>query len=176
MTKITLMLLLGASIVSAGELDINKQVKKDVEVKPKLLYFNSLDGSQKVDKFGSSNKSEFARYENSTLLIENNDPQKKANVCGKWLKIPEGKKILFSVLVKAENVTSKQIKFGLMINDSKGKRKWPSARIGTGTFGWRKVSFSTVVPLGVNRCLLFYGLQSGTGKVYFKDIKVVIIE
>jgi cell division protein FtsB len=217
MTKIALLLLLGASIVSADELNVNKQLNKDVEVKQKLLikqqeknrkikqeitvltetvnritgiekdkgqkqsmnkllYFNPLDGSHKIDKFGSSNKSQFAKYENSTLLIENNDPKKKANVCGKWLKVPEGKKILFSVFIKAENVTGKQIKFGLMIDNSKGEHNWPSARIGVGTFDWYKVSFSTVVPFGVNRCLLFYGLESGTGKVYFKDIKVEIIE
>lgn len=217
MTKIAFLLLLGASIVSADELEVNKELAKNVEVKQKLLrkqreknkklkqkiavltetenritttkkdkvqkksirkllYFNPLDGSRKIDKFGSSNKAAFAKYENSTLLIENNDPKSRKNICGKWLAVPEGKKISFSVLVKAENVNGAQIKFGLMINNSKGKQNWPSAKIGTGTFDWHKVSFSTEVPFGVDRCLLFYGLESGTGKVYFRDIKVEIIK
>ncbi len=218
MRKITILLLLGTSIVSANELDVNKQLKKDVKVKRnllieqqennsrlkqktaaltetadsiagikkgkvqqnirKLFYSNPLDGSQKIDKTAASSRLPFARYVDSTLLIENNDPKAGRNYCSKWLKkLPEGKKIIFSIWVKAENVKTKNIKFGIMIGKGKDKgNNWPSARIGSGSFDWNKVSFSTVVPFGVKSCLLFYGLQGGTGKVYFKDLKVEIIE
>jgi hypothetical protein len=217
MLKIIIVLLFGISIVSANELDVNKQLKKVVKTKQeqlfrkqkknrraqkeiavltktidkingiktnekqtikKILYFNPLDGSRKIEKYGSSSKLPFAKYVNSTLLIESCKPQtgKKRTVCGRWLKVPEGKTIVFSIWVKAENVTGTQIKFGLMISNGKGKYKWPAANVGAGSFDWYKVSFSTVIPFGAKRCLLMYGLEKGIGKVYFKDLKMEVID
>ena len=144
---------------------------KVVEAKSLVIYSDSFDGSKKIRKFGNSNKLNFAKFEKTALLIENKDPEEKHNLCGFWLNLPKSSKITFSVMVKAENVRgTDNIKFGLMIKDPQ-KTKWPAANIGKGTFDWHKVSFTIKRP-SKSRCLFFYGLQNGTGKVWFKNLKI----
>lgn len=90
-----------------------------------------------------------------------------------WLSgMKVGAKYRCECLMAAEDVKGcKHIKFGAMVGVPGQTTQWPAASVGAGTFQWRKVSFDYVFPSGASFCLL-YGIESGTGKVTVKDVKV----
>ncbi len=92
-----------------------------------------------------------------------------------------GEKIKVTALVKAEEI-SKPLKhyqggrLGLMITDSNGKRLWPAAQIGGGSFDWKEVSFTASVPVGIKGISVMLGLQGATGKILYRDLKIEVVE
>jgi len=98
----------------------------------------------------------------------------KRSVVHRWLgdKVRPGSKYRFECMMKAEDVKGcEHIKFGGFVGVTGGSTQWPSSSVGAGTFDWRKVSFDYLVPAG-GRFTLLYGIESGYGKVWVKDVKV----
>jgi endoglucanase len=54
------------------------------------------------------------------------------------------------------------------------RKLWPQATIGTGTFDWRRVAFTTRVPADATSATLALGLEQVAGKVWFDDVKIVV--
>lgn len=106
---------------------------------------------------------------------------KKTHCISIWLPIKKiaGRKLLCTVKVKGENISPAQgcntSKFNLMVKDTK-KVLWPDAAIGTGSFDWKEVKFSPDIPFDAQSCMLMLGLQGVTGKIYFRDLKISILE
>ena len=98
----------------------------------------------------------------------------KRSVVHRWLgdKVKPGSKYRFECMMKAEDVKGcENIKFGGFVGVTGGSTQWPSSPVGAGTFDWRKVSLDYLVPAG-GRLTLLYGIESGYGKVWVKDVKV----
>lgn len=101
----------------------------------------------------------------------------KRDVVMHWIgeKVKPGSTYRFECMMKAEDVKGcENIKFGGFVPVKGGSTKWPGASVGAGTFDWRKVSFDYLVPAGANFCLI-YGIESGHGKVWIKDVKVSLL-
>lgn len=114
-----------------------------------------------------------AAFETDSERLIEVPPGGKRNVVHRWIgeRVKPGSKYRFECLMKAEDVKGcEHVKFGGFVAVKGGKTQWPSASIGAGTFGWRRVSFDYLVPAGGNFCLV-YGIESGSGKVWVKDVK-----
>ena len=114
-----------------------------------------------------------ARFETGAgKLIDNTATGEKA-VTMRWLKgLKPGAKYRASCEMRCEDVKGcRDVKFGGYVPVQGGKTQWPAASVGTGTFGWRRVSFDYVLPSGERFCLI-YGLEAGTGKVWVRDVAV----
>jgi hypothetical protein len=80
--------------------------------------------------------------------------------------------------VKADNVTAKPapwngIKFMLVIDTPTGKR-WPQAPLDTGTFDWKRTSFTAKIPSDATSATLCLGLEQVTGKVWFDNVTLAV--
>lgn len=93
----------------------------------------------------------------------------------------KGKKLKLSINVKADKVSNPKkhylgIKFMLYLTIN-GKKLYPGAKGGGGTFNWKTLTFSYDVPFNVpDTALLHLGLQGVTGTVYYRDLKITAIE
>jgi hypothetical protein len=56
------------------------------------------------------------------------------------------------------------------------RKLWPQAAIGTGTFDWRRISFSLRVPTNATSATLVRGLEQVTGKVWFDDVRFAVVK
>jgi len=84
-----------------------------------------------------------------------------------------------SALVRAQEVSTRPnpwngVKFMLAI-EAPGGRSWPQATIETGTFDWRRPAFTTRIPPDATAVTLVLGLEEVTGKVWFDDLKLVVV-
>ena len=57
-----------------------------------------------------------------------------------------------------------------------GKTIWPEVMPQQGSFDWTEQRFRQEIPFGVKNVVLVLGLQGATGTVYFKDLKVEVLE
>ena len=95
--------------------------------------------------------------------------------------VPEGCTLRLSVKIKAEKVLRYAplghtgTKFMLMVTKD-GKATWPDAPSQQGSFDWTEQSFQPDIPFGVKQVHLVLGLQGASGTVYFKDLKVEVLE
>jgi endoglucanase len=83
-----------------------------------------------------------------------------------------------TAMVKAEHVSVKPnawngIKFMLPLESPAG-RLWPQAEIGTGSFDWKRVAFTTRIPATATKASLLLGLEEVGGKVWFDNVKIVV--
>jgi endoglucanase len=82
------------------------------------------------------------------------------------------------VMIKATNVAQRPqswngIKFMTPIEAPSGKT-WPQAALDTGSFDWKKVSFSIRVPKDATNMSLVLGLEAVSGQVWFDDVRLVV--
>ena len=82
-------------------------------------------------------------------------------------------------VVRAEGVSDRPqpwngVKLMLPIT-SPGGTLYPQAKIGTGTFDWKPVSFIIRIPSDAATAILHLGLEEVTGKVWFDDIRVTVV-
>lgn len=95
--------------------------------------------------------------------------------------VPEGSTLRFSIKIKAEKVVRLKpisyigTKFMLMVTKD-GKTTWPEAMPQQGSFDWMEQSFVQDIPFGVKNVVLVIGLQGATGAVFFRDLKVEVLE
>ncbi|NOY81819.1 MAG: glycoside hydrolase family 5 protein [Kiritimatiellaeota bacterium] len=80
--------------------------------------------------------------------------------------------------VRAEGVTEKPeswngIKYMAPVV-APGKRSYPQAGIGVGSFGWRRVAFAVRIPENATDWRLYMGLEAVTGSVWFDDLRIVV--
>ncbi|MGC8989329.1 MAG: glycoside hydrolase family 5 protein [Verrucomicrobiia bacterium] len=85
-----------------------------------------------------------------------------------------------SAMAKAQNVTSKPkpwngVKCMLAI-ETPDRKLWPQAEIGTGTFDWHRISFTTRVPKDAASARLVLGLEQVKGKVWFDDVSIAAVK
>jgi hypothetical protein len=89
-----------------------------------------------------------------------------------WLKLAPGRTYRCEADVKCENlVGTRNLKFGAYAPVAGASPNWPSANVGAGTFDWTPVAFEYAVPHG-GGFMLSYGPGGGTGKVWFRNVKV----
>jgi endoglucanase len=86
--------------------------------------------------------------------------------------------LYFSAMIKAENVSEKPkpwngVKFMAPIVAPDDKQ-WPAAMLDTGSFDWKRCSFTARVPADATHMRLCLGLEAVTGKVWFDDVRVVV--
>ena len=87
--------------------------------------------------------------------------------------------IAVSARVKADEVSEPDQRWNgvkLMLHfetESKGK-EWPGANIDSGSFDWKTISFTTILPEDISAATLNLGLQDSTGTVCFDDIRMVV--
>ncbi|HEX3000146.1 MAG TPA: cellulase family glycosylhydrolase, partial [Armatimonadota bacterium] len=86
--------------------------------------------------------------------------------------------LYFSAMVRAENVSQKPqswngIKFMAPVVAPSGN-SWPQADIGTGSFAWKRVSFSLRVPQDATSLTLLLGLESVSGTAWFDDVRITV--
>lgn len=130
--------------------------------------------SGKLEKAPSAKEGRIVRFrfETESPKIIDNTETKKRTVIHRWLKLTSGKTYLFESMVKLEySKDMKNIKFGGFVPVNGGKTQWPACKIGAGSFDWRRCSFKYRIPYGARFCLI-YGVESGIGRVLFKDITV----
>ncbi len=101
----------------------------------------------------------------------------------RWLDLPEGETVLFSVMIRTENVTRNPPGnhwFGAVwkaMVQIDGKNTWPGAPATVGTTPWHRVSFKVDVPLGKKvSARIGLGLDSATGTVYYRDLTVRLLK
>ncbi len=84
-----------------------------------------------------------------------------------------------SAQVRAENVSSRPNPWNgikcMLALEMPDRKLWPQAEIGTGTFDWRQVSFTVRVPTNARSARLLLGLEQVTGRVWFDDVKFVVV-
>ena len=83
-----------------------------------------------------------------------------------------------SAMVRAEGVTKKPKPWnGVKVMApiiAEGGKSWPQARIGVGTFGWKRVVYPVRVPSDATHLSIILGLESVTGKAWFDNVQVVV--
>ena len=108
-------------------------------------------------------------------------PDGKMACIQRGFAVPEGSTIQLTVKMKAENVVRLKplahtgTKFMLMVTRD-GKTIWPEVMPQQGSFDWTEQRFRQEIPFGVKNVVLMLGLQGATGTVYFKDLKVEVLE
>lgn len=90
----------------------------------------------------------------------------------------KGMKLLFQCRIKAENVTRPLksylgIKYMLEYHSSTGDHYQNPENI-YGTFNWKTLSFTFVVPSDVQQSNIFLGIQGSIGTVWFDSVSVVV--
>ncbi len=109
---------------------------------------------------------------NAVKAIDNTATGERA-ITLHWLNgMKAGMKYRFACEIKCEDVKDcHDVKFGGFVPVQGGTTQWPAAHVGTGTFGWRHVSFDYILPSGASFAIV-YGLEAGTGKVWIRDVTV----
>lgn len=84
-----------------------------------------------------------------------------------------------SGMVRAENVTDRPqpwngIKMMLPVTCASGTL-YPQARVGTGTFDWKPLSFIVRIPSDATSAVLHLGLEEVSGRAWFDDVKVTVV-
>jgi hypothetical protein len=87
--------------------------------------------------------------------------------------------IRVSGMVRAENVTDRPqpwngIKMMLPITHP-GGTLYPQAKVGTGTFAWKRIGCIVRVPSDATSAVLHLGLEEVSGQVWFDDVRVVVV-
>jgi hypothetical protein len=90
-----------------------------------------------------------------------------------------GTRVRGTVQVRAENVSQKPnswngIKFMLVVKTPAGTQ-YPQAELDTGSFDWRRAGVMTRIPADAQSVLLVAGLEKVTGKVWFDDLRISLI-
>ncbi len=91
-----------------------------------------------------------------------------------------GKRLRFSVEVKAENIrpvgdTKTGGKF--MVSIPAGKETYyPQSNPATGTYDWKTYSFDFTIPTDAKSLNFALGLERGNGKILFRNLKVEILD
>lgn len=83
-------------------------------------------------------------------------------------------------MAKAEHVTNKPnpwngVKCMLAI-ETPSRKLWPQAEIGTGSFKWQRISFTTRIPMDAASAQLILGLERVKGKAWFDDIRITAVK
>lgn len=89
-----------------------------------------------------------------------------------------GRTIRGSAMVRAQEVSAKPnpwngIKLMLVLHGASGS-SYPQAPLDTGSFDWRRATFSTWVPLDVTNVSLVLGLENVSGKAWFDEVKLTV--
>jgi len=143
----------------------------------------TFDGSTPLTKFWSKVPA-WADYDNGALLINVTDSQAQTNT-RIYFPLPAsviaGKKLKVSVKFKAENITKPPqhylgSQFYLSCNRGGGKDFGKGITNSFGSWDWNAASFEVDVPFGIADANIIMGMQGVTGKIWFKNLKVEIIE
>jgi hypothetical protein len=113
------------------------------------------------------------------LKIENKAPATSMGAQEIALNGEKIKRITMSSWLKIENVkrgeqTWEMAKLQIIFFDEKGIQVggWPEVGSWEGTFDWKKVSRSFLVPRATRKIKITFGLLNSTGTVYFDDLRL----
>lgn len=102
---------------------------------------------------------------------------------GVWLDLPEGETILFSIMMKYQNVKRNDPKkhwtgavFKAMVKIEGEKTVWPG-RVQIGTSDWKQISFKVNVPLGKKaKALVQCAVEDSIGTALYKNLTVRVLK
>lgn len=159
-----------------------KTPPKEVKKKETVIWDFKMESREEY--YGNNGYPKFAENvkDGSISVLRIVGEEKKSNCLIKYFSTADfekikGRKITCMIMVKGENIEGKgAVKFMLMVGLPDKKTDWPDAQIGQGSFDWRSVSFSYDVPIDAKGIAMMIGLQGPTGTVYFKDLKVEVLE
>jgi len=154
--------------------EVNEQILWDFKLNSRQEYYGKNDFPEWATIVDDSGR--------KVLQIVNEDV--KSNHClvkyfsAEDFEKVKGKKLTLTISVKGENIGKSKGsgKFMLMVPMIDGKTEWPDAHIGKGTFDWSNISFTFNMPNTAKNAAMIIGLQDITGKILFKDMKIVISE
>lgn len=119
---------------------------------------------------------------NALWIAVDPDETKKDRRVGFRLPVGElaGSKLRCTIQAKGENISKPPVhwaggKFQLWVKTPE-KSYWPDAGIGGGTFDWKTLTFFYDVPFDATGIVLFIGLESVSGTICFRDLKVEVVE
>jgi len=89
----------------------------------------------------------------------------------------KGKRLLITTRVRGENISDKPlphngIKFMFPTLNAEGVKDYPQKPLPTGTFDWKDVSWTVVLPDNIVNAKLAIGLEKVSGTVWFDTIKI----
>lgn len=119
---------------------------------------------------------------NALCIVVGADEDKKDRRVGFPLPADQlgGMRLRCTVKAKGENISKPPVqwgggKFQLWVKTPE-KSYWPDAGIGGGTFDWRPLTFFYDVPFDATAITLFLGLEKVSGSIYFRDLRVEVVE
>ncbi len=157
------------------------------ETNKKVILEKKLANADEI--FGKRKPADFVNFAEGAMIINATPERVESNklttvlirFSPEQLKAISGKKIEVSADVKVENISSPQKhwyggKLSTAAKNSNGKTIYKGAKIGSGSSDWKSVKFSHEVPYGTKSFYLNLGILKCTGTIYFKNLKVVIID
>lgn len=176
-------LLTTALAAAAAVFQVGVTASDQTSPQPRVFFKTDFETADSLSCWNGSTRLEAGYHGGHSLAVENkhegSEPSRIASV-----QIPveamRGYLVRVTAMAKAENVTSKPnpwngVKCMLAI-ETPDRKLWPQAEIGTGTFDWQRVSFTTRVPMDATSARLVLGLEQVKGKVWFDDVSIVAVK
>jgi hypothetical protein len=144
-----------------------------------VLYQADFEGSTALKGWSGPGVLEPRGSEGKAVALETRAPASGAVITRQIsAEAMRGCRVQGSVQVRADHVGAKPnpwngIKFMLVIQGPTGT-SYPQAPLETGTFDWRRASFSTHIPADATNITIVLGLEQVTGKATFDDLKFLV--
>ncbi len=115
------------------------------------------------------------------LLVENDNPAGDNKI---YIRLPsekiKGERIAISASVRGVGLSEKPkpwngVKLMLEYELDDGKKDYPAARFGTGTFDWTNGNFIVKLPANLKTASIVVGVELVSGKAGFDDLQVKIL-
>ncbi len=147
------------------------------QAQPRVFFQTDFEAANSLSHWNGETKLEPGYHGGRALAVENNregSEQSRTASVSIPAEAMRGYLVRVSAMAKAENVTSKPnpwngVKCMLAI-ETPDRKLWPQAEIGTGTFDWQRLAFTTRVPMDAVSARLVLGLEQVKGKVWFDDV------
>ncbi len=144
-----------------------------------VIFSASFDGTTALSGWNGMARLEPGFNGGRSAALENRSGQKSAIIVRSLAADSlHGCTVRGSAMVRAQEVSVKPnpwngIKFMLVLHGPTGS-SYPQAPLETGSFDWRRATFSTRVPIDVTNISLVLGLENVTGKVWFDEVKLTV--
>jgi len=150
------------------------------------IYSEAFNGTTPLWNFyrNTTQKCQYIKFSDiDALEFCNEEENESAWIIARTLSLEnlKGKTLVFAIKVKGENISPRPRHYmGIKFEPHYAQKidLTHSAHIGVGTFDWTTVNFSFNVPEKVTteKFPILLGLSHVTGKVWFRDLQVSILE
>jgi len=140
-----------------------------------------FESAAERDRFSAAPGAEFSAEDGNTFLKIAATTRQGSHTVATQLDLSpyRGKMITVRARIRAAAVSQPAeswngIKLMLNFKTASGGEQWPGCRIGSGSFEWKTVSFTTTLPEDIGAANLMLGLQDSTGTVSFDDLRIAL--